>query len=483
MYFARKKSKSGSTLQLLESYRNAEGKPRHRVIASLGDADLPKALWGVVSDAVASRLAGQQTLFDLDPEAAEWVDRILQRIDARKERRRVRRPEHLDGVIVDQVKHTRHASLGPELLGLHAWDTLGMPDLLDGLGFPRSQRDAAAASVINRLSCPVSENALAKWVRRSSLPDLLGEHLMGVCRDRFYRVSDRLLAHREQIEEHLRKAQARHFGLERTLVLYDVTNSHFEGACRRNRKARRGANKQKRSDCVQIAVGIVFDEYGFPLAHKTFEGNRNDATTLAEMVSDLDKMTSRDEALCSLRPPTVIVDAGIATEANLKELRRRGYAYLVNETRKNREKYREEFARDELFEPVPDRDGRTSVRVRRIRTVLPGPGGEYEYVVLCKSAERRTKELAIRSQAEERFLQDIRKLTVRVRKGRLKDPDKIAEAVGRLRQRNSRVSGFYEIQFDPVLPVDEGGRRPRSELKWRRREAHFRQFRGILGGF
>jgi len=475
MFFARKTSPSGQTLQLLESYRNAEGKSRHRVVVSLGDVDVPRALWRSVSDGVQLRLTGQLGLTALEPAVAEWVDWVVARIESRDQHRRGRSCADtcIDGVLVGRVQHTRHRSLGPELLGLHAWDQLGMPDLLDILGFNRAQRDAAAVSAINRLSCPVSENKLPMWVRRSSLVDLLGEPVGRVRRDRFYRVSDRLLAHQRQIESHLRRAQARHFALNRTLVLYDLTNSHFEGAGRSNPKARHGANKQKRFDCVQITVGMVFDEYGFGLAHKTFAGNRSESTTLVEMVAEMDKMTEQDETFASLLPPTVVVDAGLATKANLKELRQRGYEYLVNETRKNREQYAELFTEQALFEPVSDRDGRTSVQVRRIEVPTPESGQEgardKEYLVLCRSAERREKELAIRSRAEDRFLEAIQKLAQRLENGKLKNPTKIDQAIGRLRQRGSRVSGFYEVWAEPN-PTDPGTdtKMRGSVLKWRR---------------
>lgn len=477
MFFARKTSPSGHTLQLLESYRNEEGKSRHRVVVSLGDVDIPKVMWGGVSDAVELRLTGQGCLFGLEPAAAEWVDWVVHRIETRDQHRRRQPsgPAYIDGVLLDGVKHTRHTSLGPELLGLHAWDQLGMPDMLDVLGFNRAQRDAAAVSVINRLSYPVSENGLASWVKTSSLVDLLGEHVAQARRDRFYRVSDRLLEHQQHIEAHLRKAQARHFSLQRTLVLYDLTNSHFEGTCRGNPKAKHGANKQKRFDCVQIAVGMVFDEYGFGLAHKTFAGNRSDSKTLVEMIAELDKMTENDGTFGSLMPPTVIVDAGIATKANLGELRRRGYPYLVNETRKNREKYAKEFAEDALFQPVSDRDGRTSVKVRRIEISVPGKrrddAPQKDYVVLCKSAERRQKELAIRSRAEERFLAALEKLAQRLQKGKLKDQSKIDQAIGRLRQGHSRVSGYYQI-WSERNPEDQGTetKMPGSILKWKRHD-------------
>ena len=489
MFFARKKSPSGHTLQLLESYRNDEGKSRHRVVVSLGEAEIPRELWSVVSTGVELGLTGQATLFPLAAATAEWVDWVLRKIESRELNRRKRRcgPQYIDGVIAEEIEHTRHTSLGPELLGLHAWDALGMPELLDSLGFNRAQRDAAAVSVINRLSVPVSENRLYAWVKRSSLPDLLGEHLAQAQRDRFYRVSDRLLAHQRQIEAHLRQAQARHFSLNRTLVLYDLTNSHFEGVCAGNPKAKHGVNKQKRFDCVQVAVGMVFDEYGFSLAHKTFAGNRGDSTTLIEMVVELDKITDGDGSFGSIHPPTVIVDAGIATKDNLIELRNKGYAYLVNETRGNRVTYAEQFAQDDLFEAVADREGKTSVRVRRIEAPIPGADqsadGERDYVILCKSDERRQKELAIRSRAEERFLDELQRLAKRLDDGRLKDPKKIEQAIGRLRQKGSRVAGYYDIwaERDSSDQLRTKRKVPKSSLKWRRHEEAYAAGDELMG--
>lgn len=477
MYFAEKKSPSGRSLQLLESYRDAENRPRHRVVVSLGDVDLPRDLWVEVSDAVELRLSGQGSLFGLDEAAAEWVDWVLHRVETRDRHRRTQPsgPEYVDGVLLDQVQHTRHTSLGPELLGLHAWEQLGMPDLLQRLGFNRAQRDAAAVSVINRLSFPVSENALPAWVKTSSLVDLLGEHLGRAHRDRFYRVSDRLLDNHQQIEKHLRNAQARHFNLQRTLVLYDLTNSHFEGVCAANPKAERGANKQKRFDCPQITVGMVFDEHGFELAHKTFAGNRGESTTLAEMVDELDRMTEKDDTFQALLPPMLVVDAGLATKKNLKELRHRGYAYLVNESRSNREKYAEQFAEEEHFSTVPDREDKTTVEVRALEVPSLTDGdaedGQHDVVLLCKSEQRREKELAIRSRAEERFLEDVESLAERLRKGNLKDPAKIGPAMGRLRERHSRVAGFYEFEVEPNPEMPgTSTRMPGSLLKWKRRD-------------
>ena len=100
----------------------------------------------------------------------------------------------------------------------------------------------------------------------------------------FTRVGDRLLMHQVEIEQHLRERQVQAHGLNRQVLLYDLTNTHFEGVCSANPKAKRGANKQKRNDCPQIVIGMVFDEYGFELAHRTFSGNLRDSNSLIKML-------------------------------------------------------------------------------------------------------------------------------------------------------------------------------------------------------
>ncbi len=140
----------------------------------------------------------------------------------------------------------------------------------------RSQRTAAAISVINRLVDPVSEHGIHPWLETTALPEIFGENADRPGDDRFYRASDLLLKHRDALEHHIRQRQGTLFNLDRTILLYDLTNTHFEGCCESNPKAAYGKNKQGRNDCLQVVVGMVFDKDGFELAHKVFEGNRND---------------------------------------------------------------------------------------------------------------------------------------------------------------------------------------------------------------
>lgn len=451
MFFRLKITRSGQVLRLVESYRDETARPRHRAVASLGNAPIDRVDWKPIAKAVEDRLYGRDELMAraLNPTQTLWVDRIVRQVGNEGKWQPLPEPaaneETIDGVLADAVSHTDTAELGPVLLGWEIWKRLGMPELLQTLGFNRSQSQAAAISVINRLADPTSEHSLTDWYRRTGLPELMGNRLRGAGDDRFYRVSDRLLSRQASIEAHLRERQRSLFNLERTVLLYDLTNTHFEGLCADNPKARRGANKQKRNDCAQIVVGMVFDQYGFEMAHKVFEGNRNDGKSLVEMIAELNAVADPGK-----EKPLVVMDAGVATRQNLNLLREHGFGYLVNDSRGQRQRYREAFSERQGFQIVQGREGKAPVRVRVMDDPQPAEldGDVPERIVLCKSAPRSEKERAIVSNAERRLLDALGKLATRVENKRLKAPSKIEQAIGRIQARHPRAKKFYTIRME-----------------------------------
>lgn len=459
MFFRRKQSASGQCLQLLESYRNAQGEPRHRVVVSLGDTAVPTTHWPAIATAVANQLYDQPQLLPLALPAAEQrlVDAIVKRVDREGRWQPVGRAGRfpaeagtaptLEGVLVDQVSHTHTTALGPSLVGWAAWQRLGLPKLLADLGFNPAQAQAAAISVIHRLVCPGSERALLAWLPNSSLPELLGCTVNEGIKDRFYRVSDQLLACRGAVEKHLRQQQEVLFNLDRTILLYDLTNSYFEGAALGNPKAKRGHSKEKRNDCAQIVVGMIFDQHGFELAHRVFEGNQNDGKSLVAMVVELQQILGPEERSPDAAKPLIILDGGVGTQKNLALLRQHGWGYLVNDSRRGRAVYRKEFIQADGFVAMERRPGQSAVRVLADPESKATPPDQ---LVLCHNQGRREKETAIRSQAEVRFLAALAKLALRVQSGRLTDVAKIQRAIGRIQIRHGRVQRFYTVALVPA---------------------------------
>jgi transposase len=450
MFFRLKATRSGQVLRLLESYRDDTGWSRHRAVVSLGNAPIVRADWKPIAKAVEDRLYGRETSLvvrDLSEIHTQWVDRIVRQVGSEGRWKPFAEPVHsaevIDGVRMEAVSHTDTAELGPVLLGWEFWKRLGMPELLKTEGFNCSQSQAAAISTINRLVDPISEHSLLDWYRRTGLPELMGNRLRVAGDDRFYRVSDLLLSRQSAIERHLRGRQSSLFNLERTVLLYDLTNTHFEGLCRRNPKAKRGANKQKRNDCAQIVVGMVFDQFGFEMTHKVFEGNLNDSKSLLRMIEAMN-VTVDD----SKKKPLIVMDGGVATRKNLKLLHEHGFGYLVNDSRVQRKRYLKEFQEKEGFKIVQGREGKAPVWVRVMNdphAPEQGEGMAVERIVLCKSQPRGDKEQAIVSNAENHLLDALQKLASRVEHKRLKDRSKIEQAIGRIQARHPRARRYYQI--------------------------------------
>lgn len=522
MFFRLKRSPTGQVLQLLEAFRPRGGSPRQRVVISLGHAAIPQAEQPAIAQAIHNhyyRFAQPELMpSSLSTAAQPWVDQIIKRIDRQARWKPWVQPESatdgdgetLDGVLIDQVTHTQSAELGPALVGWRIWQKLGLPEYLAQLGFNEVQSQAAAAAVINRLVDPVSENALGEWLERSALLDLWPQAKDLGSRDRFYRVSDKLLEHRNDLEKHLRKRQGQLLNLDRTILLYDLTNSYFEGEALGNPKAQRGKSKEKRNDRPQIVVGIIFDGEGFELAHQVFAGNQSDAKSLVEMAQALQELLEPGDLLSGGQKPLVIMDAGVATRANLRWLRRQDFNYLVNDSRRGRKLYRAEFLEKEKFAVLAGREHKPEVRVRCLadphpwkpedeekeaQTSPPKTEAEaeaeaawIEQIILCWSEGRQRKEQAIRSRVEENYRRALAKLDERVQKGKLKEPAKIQRAIGRLQQKHVRVQRFYQVQVQEIHPPAEPeGKKdpkvPKLKIQWNRVEDKSEADEELLGSY
>jgi len=215
-----------------------------------------------------------------------------------------------------------------------------------------------------------------------------------------------------------------------------------EGQCRQNPQAKRGYSRDHRPDCNQVVIGLVLDRDGFPKAREVFDGNRHDSTTVEDMLARLEARTGRRGGA------TVVVDRGMAFAKNLAQIRARGQHYLVAARYPERGAHQAAFADDADWTdvvrvPSPRNPGQKKPRLVVKRQVV---GAEVH--ILCRSAARIAKDRAIRETHEQRLLTDLRKLQARVARGRLRDADKIQEAIGRLKERHTRVARYYAITYD-----------------------------------
>jgi transposase len=81
------------------------------------------------------------------------------------------------------------------------------------------------------------------------------------------------------------------------LLLYDITSTYFEGTAARNPQAQRGYSRDHRPDCKQVLIGLVVTRDGYPLGYEVFAGNRNDGTTVKEIVTRMEQRYGREHRI------------------------------------------------------------------------------------------------------------------------------------------------------------------------------------------
>jgi transposase len=179
-------------------------------------------------------------------------------------------------------------SIGAETLAWHAFTQLQLDKKLTALGFNGKDQAAVIGNIIDRMVSPGSERHTLDWLQtHSALGELLDHDFETTSLTRLYTITDKLLAQQGKIEPFLYQRECSLFELKQTIILYDLTNTFFEGTAKQNPKAQFGRSKEKRSDCPIVTMGLVLDGDGFPMNSKIFKGNISEAGTLEQMIDHL----------------------------------------------------------------------------------------------------------------------------------------------------------------------------------------------------
>lgn len=336
-------------------------------------------------------------------------------------------------VRLDRVGWTNGRRFGDVWLARWLWQLLEL-DQIVARHLPQGKEivppaDIVAIEVINRLCQPCSEFALAEhWYASTGLEDLLGVPDAAVTKDRLYRTLDPLRAAQAKIEDDLKDRFGSLFQLDYDLLLYDLTSTYFEGLAQENKLARRGYSRDHRSDCPQVVVALVVTREGFPLAHETWPGNTQDLKTVQQIVTTIEERFGKTNRVW-------VMDRGMISDDALEFLSASGRRYLLATRRQALAGFQAEL-RAPGWQRLPDNP---DVEVK----LLSRDGVHY---LLARSRPRRHKERAIRRKQRRGLAWALKKLQQRVRTGRIKDRDKILEAIGRLKERFPKAHPFVTIK-------------------------------------
>ncbi|MEI8158936.1 MAG: IS1634 family transposase [Burkholderiales bacterium] len=441
MFIRRTITNSKKSEQVYYTYRLVEGVRlgsvvKQTTLLNLGSHfDIVQTDWALLASRIDALLRGQADLqLQSVPEAVEvMAQRCAAQLIARlptpntqqSKATGTQEPDRFQEVDVDSIEMVRPRSVGVEHAALSAIQASGLQDKLTELGLNRPQIAAALGNIIGRMAHPGSELSTHAWLqRRSGLGELIDFDFESMDLNRLYRSSDALYKHRDAVQEHLFGAAQSAFGFCESVTLYDLTNTYFEGVAAGAPKAARGRSKEKRSDCPLVTLAMVLDGSGFVRKSQVFAGNVSEPKTLKDMLTQLSAPIGA----------AVVMDAGIATDANLSWLRQEGYHYVVVSRQRSRQ-----F--DEAQSVEVKTAGDVTIKIQRVMDA-----NKAEAHLYCHSPDRELKERAMDDAKSRAFIAALQKIIDALAKpGIGKSVAKVMERIGRAKQRYSRAAQHYLV--------------------------------------
>jgi transposase len=397
--------------------------------------------WRVVRSVRVGRRVIQQTvaqLGELDERGRIEARLLSQRLVGAPEQaalfddgsEQVAVPVRLKGLRIERSRR-----FGDVYLALALWRGVGLEELCGRLLPAGKERIAwskmAAVLVAARLCEPSSELHIAEdWYRRTALCDLLQLGDEEVNKDRLYRALDHLLAHKAALEAHLAQRCGELFSTQNEVLLYDVTSTYFEGQAEANPLAQRGYSRDHRPDCKQVCIALVVTFDGFPLGYEVFAGNTHDSRTLQTIVATM-------EVRHGMLGRVWITDRGMASAENLAWLRQTGRRYIIGAPKSELKKFGAELSADGW------RTVHEGVEVKLARHPETA-----ETVILCRSADRRSKEKAMHDKFSLRIETALERLAARVAHSKRRlDPALVNRQIGRILQKNQRAAARFAVEL------------------------------------
>lgn len=207
------------------------------------------------------------------------------------------------------------------------------------------------------------------------------------------------------------------------VTLYDLTNTYFEGESNGNDYGAYGHSKEKRKDCKLVTLALVLDASGFPKKSHIFKGNIAEAGTLQSMLEKI-----------SNKKAVVVMDAGIATEANITWLNDNDYKYLVISRKRN------QSLAD--IEGVVVKDDPEN----KITTFLLKNDQEAELYCHSQGVEKRSGKIL--EKYINRFEEELQKIANGLQKKTgTKKYDIILQRIGRIKEKYSMVARQFDIKI------------------------------------
>lgn len=452
--------KSDWYYRLVESYRNSDGRVCHRTmlnIGFLGGEGLMANQLNLIQKILTQRVEqAQNLLFEIplseDPIVNQYVEtyynRLVEekRIDVLQDKPKKKpyaKGKDLEIIDLNSIRNKDIREIGAEWMSYQATDQLQIRSFLERQSWSDQDIRLAQTHIISRAVYPASEFETSRWIKdNSAVCEVTGYDIEKITKDKLYSIAKKLYGVKDELERHLSLRTNELFDIEDKIVLYDLTNTYFEGRKQGSKLAKFGRSKEKRSDAKLVVLALVINPQGFIKYSSILEGNMSDPKTLEGMINKLRVKTS-DSAQKAL----VVIDAGIATEDNLKMIRDKGYDYMCV-SRSTLKQYSKQA--DAPTVTVTDN------KKQRIDLCRVKSERNTDYYLKVESHAKAMKESSMNEQFRERFEQELQKIADSLtKKSGVKQLDKVHERIGRAKQKYPSIARYFDIEIEYKPYVQE----------------------------
>ena len=456
--------------RIKESFRDLTGRVRSRIMLNVGfieEAHSPEDIRDIGKCLnYLHEHQGERDLFGcpfadynefVRSKAEEFWTAMVKNgsIDAVKSAKEESRKKAERLVDVNTVKHTDARDVGAEWICLQTIRELEIDRFLERQGWNEIQINTTLAHLITRTVYTPSElKSIRIMNENSAVCELVsGNQEWHPGYHDIYKVAPNLYGLKDKLETHLCRKTDDLFNLTNRIVLFDLTNFYFEGRKERSAKAQYGRSKEKRNDCKLLVMALCVNAEGFIRYSSILAGNTADPDSLPDMIDTLSQKTRTPSD--PERKVLVCLDAGIATEDNLRKIKEKGYNYLcVSRTRLT------DYEISEDCQSVKVLDTRKQeITLRQVKHEADG-----DYYLEINSPAKAVKESSMNRQWRERFEQELTKARDALgRKGGKKTYEKVIERVGRAIQKYPSIAKYYVIDY----LRDEKNPKNMADIQWR----------------
>ena len=469
--------------RLSETSRNAEGKVRKHTVVNLGE--LPgytkegrKELGLLLEEMIASgschmcedlHIYDDAVKFyahwrDLHPKSATGGTAPGSSLELALESHR----RNVVTICLDKVTNHEARTVGAEAICRSTANRLRLTEFLLENGFDRQEAELAVMQIVARAIYPYSEYRAAKCLRdNTALAEMFHIPKEKLTKDALYKSALRLWDIHRKMEDWLHEHVTSMFHIEEKILLVDITNTYMEGRMADSMLCFHGRSKEKRSDCKIVVLAAVVNTEGLIVRTMIYEGNRQDVTTLQEVVGTLASTTSPDAR------KIVVMDAGFYSDANAKWLVDNHFDYITvlpsgcaKFTADSDKVVRHEDCRHQ------------EIRLQMGKVDIEGVQHK---AILVDSDAKALKEQSMHEQSCRRYEEGLEAIKAGLsKKSGRKKRDAVNNRLGKLDQKYGAIRKEYEVTF---TYEGKGKGEKAVTMEWKRKEEYVAERKKFHGKY